>query len=186
MRDPAEVCTVTGWDDVALRFNPYPPHYRAAFAFSTFLYPPSHSLPCGRPAIAGRGSGLPCSDQITRNGLGSVFSPVVVYVPVTQLNTELSNHLPFWPKPISIFGLSRLTEFINSSLSLALPLSLAPFRMMLADSLYPHGFGLPLSGMGYVVPPASYRPVTRAACGGRLLPRERQVSSWIYPCETIT
>ena len=57
---------------------------------------------------------------------------------------------------------------------------------MLADSLLPHGFDLPLSGMGYIVPPASYRPVTRAACGGRLLPRERQVPSWISPSETIS
>ena len=57
---------------------------------------------------------------------------------------------------------------------------------MLADSLRPHGFRLPLSGMGYVVPPASYRLVAKAACGGRLLPRERQVLSRISPSETIT
>ena len=60
-RDPAEVCTVTSWDNVALRRNPYPFHYRTAFAFSTILCPPSIGLPCGRLAIAGRGTGLPCS-----------------------------------------------------------------------------------------------------------------------------
>jgi hypothetical protein len=60
-RAPAEVCTVTSWDNVALRRNPYPFHYRTAFAFSTILCPPSLSLPCGRLAIAGRGTGLPCS-----------------------------------------------------------------------------------------------------------------------------
>jgi hypothetical protein len=32
-RDLAEVCTVTSWDNVALRRNPYPFHYRTAFAF---------------------------------------------------------------------------------------------------------------------------------------------------------
>jgi hypothetical protein len=30
--------------------------------------------------------------------------------------------------------------------------------------------------MGYIVPSASHRPVTRTACDGRLLPREWQVS----------
>ncbi|CDH44475.1 hypothetical protein BN874_1690003 [Candidatus Contendobacter odensis Run_B_J11] len=50
--------------------------------------------------------------------------------------------LAFWLKPISIFGLFSVTEFINSSFVLALPLSLAPFRIMLADSLCPHRFSL--------------------------------------------
>src|SRR5690349_5893641 len=31
--------------DVARWRNPYPPHYRTAFAFSIFLYPPPHRLP---------------------------------------------------------------------------------------------------------------------------------------------
>ena len=111
------------------------------------------------------------------NGLGSVYLPVAFFVPVVRGATELSSHLLFWFKPVSIFGLFTFTEFIDSSLALALPLSLVPFRIMLADTLGPHGFGLPLSGMGYVVPPASYRFVTDAAWDGRLLPRERQVSS---------
>ncbi|RKJ38832.1 hypothetical protein D7X94_14800 [Acutalibacter sp. 1XD8-33] len=39
-----------------LRFNPYPPHYRAAFAFSMFLYPHPHrhTLRWAFPRIAGR------------------------------------------------------------------------------------------------------------------------------------
>jgi len=61
MRDPAEVCTVISWDNVALWRNPYPLHYRTAFAFSTILCPPSLGFPYGRLAIAGRGTGLPCS-----------------------------------------------------------------------------------------------------------------------------
>ena len=60
-RDPEEVCTVTSWDNVALWRNPYPLHYRTAFAFSTILCPPSLGFPYGRLAIAGRGTGLPCS-----------------------------------------------------------------------------------------------------------------------------
>jgi hypothetical protein len=45
--DPIEVCTVAGWNDVALRRNPYPPYYQVAFAFSTILCPPSLGLPYG-------------------------------------------------------------------------------------------------------------------------------------------
>ena len=60
-RDLAEVCTVTSWNDIALRLNPYPLHYKTAFAFSTILCPPSNGLPCGRLAITGEGTGLPCS-----------------------------------------------------------------------------------------------------------------------------
>jgi hypothetical protein len=33
------------WDDVALRLNPCPPHYRTAFAFSSFFYLHSQQLP---------------------------------------------------------------------------------------------------------------------------------------------
>ena len=92
----------------------------------------------------------------------------------------LTNHLPFWLKPISNLWLVPINGISNSSLTLALPFSLAPFRMVLADSLYPHGFDLPLARMGYIVPSASYNPVTRVACDGRLLPRERQVLFCLY------
>ena len=60
-RDPAEVCTVAGRDNVASRLNPYPPHYRAAFACSAILCPSSLGLPYGRLAMSGEGTGLPCS-----------------------------------------------------------------------------------------------------------------------------
>lgn len=48
-----EVCAVASQDDVTFRFNPYPPYYRTAFAFSMFLYPPSINLPYGRSAMTG-------------------------------------------------------------------------------------------------------------------------------------
>src|SRR3546814_7984755 len=49
----SDVCSsdlAFAWDDVALRLNPYPSHYRTAFAFSTFLYPhhQQHSLRSAR------------------------------------------------------------------------------------------------------------------------------------------
>ena len=49
-RDRTEVSTLSG----GVCCNPYPSHYRTAFAFSVFLYPQTHGLslrsacPCGR------------------------------------------------------------------------------------------------------------------------------------------
>src|SRR6516162_1771948 len=42
--DQREVCRLSPWGDIAARRNPYPPHYRAAFACSLLLYPPPHRL----------------------------------------------------------------------------------------------------------------------------------------------
>ena len=42
------------WGDLAGRLNPYPPDYKAAFASSLILYPPSHRQPpCGGPTPEG-------------------------------------------------------------------------------------------------------------------------------------
>ena len=42
--DQREVCRLSPWDDVAGWRNPYPLHYRAAFAYSLLLYPLSLRL----------------------------------------------------------------------------------------------------------------------------------------------
>src|SRR5438067_1554813 len=39
-----EVCRLSPRGDVAGRLNPYPAHYRPAFACSLLLYPPPHRL----------------------------------------------------------------------------------------------------------------------------------------------
>src|SRR5262245_25212818 len=43
--DQREVSRLSPRGDVARKHNPYPPRYRAAFACSLLLYPPSHRLP---------------------------------------------------------------------------------------------------------------------------------------------
>jgi hypothetical protein len=48
--------------------------------------------------------------------------------------------VPFWPKPASTFGLLSVTMFIERSPGFALPSILAPLRLMLADTSFPHGF----------------------------------------------
>jgi len=55
------------------------------------------------------------------NGLGAAFSPVVLISTSKDIVTFELDHLPFWFKPVSIFGLSALTTFIGSSLSFTLP-----------------------------------------------------------------
>jgi hypothetical protein len=58
-RDLAEVSALSRGMMSALHLNPYPPHYRPAFASSAFLYPhprqPSLRLACPH---SGRGYGL--------------------------------------------------------------------------------------------------------------------------------
>ena len=54
------VSALTGW---AMR--PYPPHYRAAFAFSTFLPHTSNGWPYGSLAQKGEGTVSSCSSLVT-------------------------------------------------------------------------------------------------------------------------
>src|SRR5438046_2679553 len=67
--DQREVCRLSPWGDVALRRNPYPAHYRPAFACSLLLYPPSQGLALrlAFPAdgSAGKTTGLPRSAGVT-------------------------------------------------------------------------------------------------------------------------
>jgi len=46
------------------RRNPYPPHYKAAFAFSTILYPQSHRLTLRLAFSEERTTGLPRSARV--------------------------------------------------------------------------------------------------------------------------
>src|SRR3989440_8292116 len=68
--DQREVCRLSPWDDVAGWRNPYPSHYRAAFACSLLPYPLPHRLllrvafPCGRGQNGGT-TGLPRSAGVT-------------------------------------------------------------------------------------------------------------------------
>src|SRR5471030_3314567 len=64
--------------------------------------------------------------------------------------------------------------------------SLAPLRLVLADSALPRGLAYRISG-GYVVPRASHRAVAGSACLGRERLMEQPVSSGhTCSCETET
>lgn len=58
------------------RLNPYPLHYRAAFAFSIFLYPTPHRLTLRFAVPHGRTPGLPRFTSVPfPEGLGPAYPP---------------------------------------------------------------------------------------------------------------
>jgi hypothetical protein len=104
-----------------------------------------------------------------------------------QYSKTTPHRVPFWFKPVSTFGLLKITTFIGSSHTLVVPahpLLLSAF--VLADSALPRGSAYRISG-GYVVPRASHRAVTGSACLGRERLMEQPVSSGnTSSCETET
>jgi hypothetical protein len=62
--------------DVARGLNPYPPHYRMAFASSILLLPHVYRLALRLAFPRGRRTGLPCSVSVTTNGVGALYPPV--------------------------------------------------------------------------------------------------------------
>jgi hypothetical protein len=114
------------WGHVALALNPYPPHYRVAFASSILLCPHACRLALRLAFPPGRRTGLPCSVSVTTNGVGALCPPVA-FVSMTRSGGILvPATLPFWLKPGSTFGLFSLTMFIERSPGFAIPSILAP------------------------------------------------------------
>ena len=64
------------WGHVARGRNPYPSHYRMAFASSLLLLPHAYQLALRLAFPHGRRTGLPCSVSITTNGVGALCPPV--------------------------------------------------------------------------------------------------------------
>jgi hypothetical protein len=114
------------WGDVARALNPYPPHYKMAFASSILLCPHAYRLALRLACPCGRRTGFPCSVSVTPNGVGALCPPVAL-LPMTRNGKVLvPATVPFWPKPASTFGLFSLTMFIERSPGFAIPSILAP------------------------------------------------------------
>src|SRR2546430_4852675 len=112
--------------DIARGLNPYPLHYRMAFASSIFPCPHACRLALRFAFPPGRRTGLPCSVSVTTNGVGALCPPVA-FVSMTRSGGILvPATVPFWLKPGSTFGLFSLTMCIERSPGFAIPSILAP------------------------------------------------------------
>jgi len=119
-KDQREVCPLSR--GVMLQtLNPYPSHYRTAFACSLLLYPPSHGLALRSAFHRGRTTGLPCSASVPEWGR-SALSAGSACGHEKRRTTSSTGLLTFWSKPLSAFGLSSITTFIRRSHMLTLPL----------------------------------------------------------------
>ena len=67
--------------------------------------------------------------------------------------------VPFWLKPVSIFGLLLITTFIKSSHLFTVPSIQPHLRLMLAETPSPHGSGASRETVG-TVSEGSVRGVT--------------------------
>src|SRR5271166_4553200 len=108
------------WSDLTRGLNPYPPCYRAAFASSLLLNPPSPRPPLRR------------AYHVPRTYQG--WFRLCLFAGGSTAAAGEGEHpctgpLTFWFKPLSAFGLLVLTTFISSSPGLAMPSTLAPDRL---------------------------------------------------------
>ena len=81
--------------------------------------------------------GLTTSRGRIPGGLGSACSPVARQRRQGKGDAPAPGHVPFWFKPVSIFGLLVLTTFIGSSPELAMPSTLVPDRLGASPDIAP-------------------------------------------------
>ena len=102
-----EVCRLSPWGDLAARRNPYPAHYRPAFACSLLLYPPPfrralrRAFPAGRPAR--KTTGLPRSAVVAVWGRSRLFAGGPAPAPADRITAGL-DHMPFGPSVTASFA----------------------------------------------------------------------------------
>jgi hypothetical protein len=82
--------------DVALRLNPYPAHYRPAFACSLIPYPPSHQLPLRVAFPCEEKTGLPRSVAVTVWVRSRFFAGGASTAP-EEFGASGPDHVPFGP-----------------------------------------------------------------------------------------
>jgi hypothetical protein len=106
---------------VGLCFNPYPTHYRQAFAFSAVLYPPGHQCSLRLTCRFRQPFGFTLFRMNLRAGRTLPLRRrwFVHDGPVFKAH---SSPLTFWFKPISTFGLLKLTTFTEVHLCWSYPL----------------------------------------------------------------
>src|SRR5258705_10681386 len=99
----------------------YPLDYRAAFASSLIPPPLPHQRPLQSAFPRGEATGLLRSPPRSIRGLGRASRPVVRHPRSGSDESPIPDHVPFWFKPDSIFGLSLVTAVNRTSPGLTLP-----------------------------------------------------------------
>ena len=155
--------------DVATRIHPITG--RPSLFPTPLPAPPLVGLATSLPSLRKGRYGLTTFHKVDKDGLGALCSPVVLRVHDRVLGRPCTHYSAFWLKPLSIFGLSVLTTFIESSHVFTIPSIRSQLRLMLAETPSPHG-----SGYGYCV---RGRLTARylAAVPRRILSMEQQVWS---------
>ena len=131
------------------------PHIRFITPWHS-LFPPSFTRtaigsPCGVPTSGEERYGLTVFRVNDRNGLGALCSPVALYAhdgASMRLHAVLRT---FWFKPVSIFGLLRMTAFIEGSHLFTMPSILAPSPPNAGRDTIPLRFWCHPFGCGYIV-----------------------------------
>jgi hypothetical protein len=103
MKDQAEVCALSrGMISALHNLNPYPPHYRPAFAFSAFLYP--HPLQLSSRSACPLWAGLRAyrvpHEQL--EGSGPASPPRELMSVRRDHGREATALYAFWLKPTSV------------------------------------------------------------------------------------
>src|SRR5439155_26243786 len=144
--------------------------------------PPSSLLRClisvlySPPSLAGRQRGY-FVHLLDRSGVRSWLSAGGAPSAPGELVAPVPDHIPFWSKPDSIFGLSLFTAFISTSPGLTCPGLLAPDRRDAGSRRVgsrSHGRS---EDRGYVVPQASDLAVAGDARWGSRPMAEHRVMS---------
>jgi hypothetical protein len=117
--------------------------------------------------------GLPCSAWITE-WVRSALSAGGFSVHDRVQRKTYACHLAFWLKPVSILGLFVVTTVNEHSPMLTIPLTLAPFRLDAGRDVFSSRLRHQSFDCRFIVPGASHRWITLAACPGRVLVVEHQ------------
>jgi hypothetical protein len=103
--------------------------------------PPSVGLAASLPRVEEQ-YGLTTFRKVDTDGLGALCPPGALGVHDRVLSRLCTRSSAFWRKPGSIFGLSLITTFIESSHVFTIPSIQPHLRLMLADTPFPHGSGV--------------------------------------------
>ena len=128
--------------------------------------------------------GLPCSAWITE-WVRSALSAGGFVVHDRVIRKPYASHNAFWLKPVSILGLFVVTTVNEHSPMLTIPLTLAPFRFDASRDALPSRLRHQSFDCGFIVPGASHRWITLAACPGRVLVVKHQARLWFLPYRAI-